>query len=157
MLSGLPSIFTISIMWIHFFFDFILPTTSVTYYLIKDFVTNLVLFIGVPLTIVTGHDNMEQYIRQHVTDNSLFKFVLWTQSKLTRRNLTRFVIWTQNEFSTFVIKLQSMTTNSLTPVQNLQSVTVVNNALHSGNNSISPFPNLMDDRYKNNPDRVLYI
>ena len=157
MLSGLPSIFTISIMWIHFFFDFILPTTSVTYYLIKDFVTNLVLFIGVPLTIVTGHDNMEQYIRQHVTDNSLFKFVLWTQSKLTRRNLTRFVIWTQNEFSTFVIKLQSMTTNSLTPVQNLQSVTVVNNALQSGSNSISPFPNLMDDRYKNNPDRVLYI
>jgi hypothetical protein len=139
-------------MWIHFFFDFILPTTTETYYLIKDFITNLVLFIGVPMTIITGHDNMEQYIRQHVTDDSVYKCVSWARHKFTRRNLSRFVRSTQNALKIFFVNMRGVTT--FTPVQSLESVTVVNKAIKNGNNSISPFPNLSD---KNNPERILHI
>jgi hypothetical protein len=36
---------------VHFFFDFIMPNNSQSYYLTKDFITNFFLFLVIPVCI----------------------------------------------------------------------------------------------------------
>ena len=70
--TGWSSLLVTSIIWIHLFFDFVIPTNSQTYYLTKDFVTNLVIFVIVPLMFIFGNENLTKYVLQHISLNQFY-------------------------------------------------------------------------------------
>ena len=71
--TGWASLIITSIIWIHLFFDFVISIKKgQTYFLTKDFVTVLVLFVIVPVVLIIRSEKMSKYVLQHITSNQYF-------------------------------------------------------------------------------------
>ena len=70
--TGWSSLLVTSIIWIHLFFDFVIPTNSQTYYLTKDFVSNLAIFVIVPLMLIIRNEKMSKYVSQHISTKQYY-------------------------------------------------------------------------------------
>ena len=70
--KGWASLLVISMIWIHLTFIFFVPTNSQTYFLTKDFVTILVIFVIVPLLLIIRNKNMSKYVIQRISANQYY-------------------------------------------------------------------------------------
>ena len=70
--TGWASLLVISMIWIHLTFNFFVPTNSQTYFLTKDFVTILIIFVIVPLLLIIRNKNMSKYVIQHISANQYY-------------------------------------------------------------------------------------
>jgi hypothetical protein len=62
-------------MCIHSFFDFVIPTNSQTYFLFKDFITIVAVFITMPIIMIMHNENMSKYVAQHLQEN-FYSYIL---------------------------------------------------------------------------------
>ena len=111
MLTGWTSLLVISIVGINLFFNFVIPTNSQTYFLTKDFVTNLVMFVIVPLMLIIRNENMSKYVSQHISTMPYYNIL--------------FAIY--NKFSAMLLNKRGKN-NSVTPLPNVENVVFINDS-----------------------------
>ena len=73
--TGLLTLLTVSVLGGHFLLQFVLPVEKETLHLVKDFLTNLFLFVLVPMAIIFRNKNMLKFVGQTVSDTEMYK--LW--------------------------------------------------------------------------------
>ena len=71
--TGLLTLLTVSVLGGHFLLQFVLPVEKETLHLVKDFLTNLFLFVLVPMAIIFRNKNMLKFVGQTVSDTEMYK------------------------------------------------------------------------------------
>jgi hypothetical protein len=73
MKTGLLTLLTVSVVGGHFLLQFVLPVEKEDLHLIKDLLSNLLLFVFVPMGIIFRNKNMLKFVAQTVSDTDIYK------------------------------------------------------------------------------------
>jgi len=100
--TGLLSLLIVAVISGQTIFQFVLPVNKDTFHLIKDFTTNLILFVLLPLLLIVCNKNMSKFILQIISESKIYRFcnrilnLVNSVKSICKTNVNRVDILTDN-------------------------------------------------------------